>query len=234
MLNVVGFPVVLDCRQIHASRFSPKLGMLQYVKNLNSKATRLYVLDSSFNPPTNAHLQLIESCPMNSRLLLIANKNVDKDQDNFNDRIELLKLLDMPLAITSEARFVDKAKQFEVPVCFLMGYDTLVRFFDPKYYGNAFDHEMQDFFTTSSIKVVDRGEHDKGMWEREELKFGLRYQKLIQMTRHLEGKDISSSQVRKLLAEYYLDQNQDILCKLKSMVPRNILEFILKREMYRV
>ena len=210
--------------------------MLRYIKPVEPAVTRLYILDSSFNPPTNAHLQMINSCPHSvqiGHLLLIANSNVDKSQDNFNDRIEMLQSLGLPFAITSEARFVDKAKLFEMPTCFVLGYDTLIRFFDRKYYGQEFDLELEEFFRRSKLRVVDRGENDgKPLWERKELHTGKQFKNRIEIASEIPGADVSSSLAREYIAQYYKTGSDNILRSLKSMVPEPVLKIILEKNLY--
>src|SRR5436305_2200020 len=106
----------------------------------------LYILDASFNPPTNAHLGLVlSSLPKASAtvLLILAIQNADKKAKpaSFDHRLEMMELLAKNveansnatalLALTKHARFVDKANEVSIsfPWCdqvmWLVGYDTL-------------------------------------------------------------------------------------------------------------
>jgi len=124
----------------------------------------LYVLDSSFNPPTLAHHQIATSAlhhdhghPPKRLLLLLATHNADKAPKPapFEHRLvmmtifahDLLARLAPPVAIdiavTTEPYFHDKALAIassgtypspQPEQVYLTGYDTLLRLLDPKYY----------------------------------------------------------------------------------------------------
>src|SRR5579859_968114 len=109
----------------------------------------IFILDSSFNPPTNAHLALgISSLPSTRQstvLLLLAIQNADKTPKpaSFHHRLAMMELLARKIEQTSSAtalialskhpRFVDKAKEVlsafpeAQKVAWLIGYDTLIR-----------------------------------------------------------------------------------------------------------
>ena len=100
----------------------------------------LYVLDSSFNPPTRAHFDLCTSALLNDRsksgskrlLLLLATQNADKAPKPaaFEHRLAMMSIFaeemanEMPadgdsqgvlvdVGVTKKARFVDKARAIE-------------------------------------------------------------------------------------------------------------------------
>lgn len=156
---------------------------------------RISVLDSSFNPPTLAHLALANSLPppaeepYDARILLLSVRNADKvlkpGDATFVQRLEMMRLLshdvrytdtvesgseslqmggNVAVAIIDEPTFVGKSTLllrflctrlaavvestnspdiiFDKKPCpfpspkltFLLGFDTLVRLFSPKYY----------------------------------------------------------------------------------------------------
>lgn len=132
----------------------------------------LYILDSSFNPPTIAHLALATSAvtipapndtPPFRILLLFSTHNADKAPSpaSFVQRIALMSLfaedltkelhekhnikeLSIDVGLIKEPYYADKSEaisQAEPPVypsspthVHLAGYDTLIRFCNPKYY----------------------------------------------------------------------------------------------------
>ena len=105
------------------------------------KPRELYVLDSSFNPPTRAHFRLCTSALLNARsksgpkrlLLLLATQNADKAPKPaaFEHRLAMMSIFAEEMAdemaadgddgegvlvdvgVTKEARFVDKARAIE-------------------------------------------------------------------------------------------------------------------------
>lgn len=108
------------------------------------------VLPSAFNPPTEAHLALLEAARQESGstwgLALLSTRNVDKPLDGapLHHRVGMLLAIcaDTPglaVAATNAARIVEQARalrrafpsaRFE----FVVGSDTLVRLFDERYY----------------------------------------------------------------------------------------------------
>ncbi|KXS12840.1 hypothetical protein M427DRAFT_59160 [Gonapodya prolifera JEL478] len=148
----------------------------------------LVVLDSSFNPPTLAHQRLVSlaqrafppsSLPL-SYLLLLATSNMDKQITGASlaDRLvmmertaERLAELDghiVGVACTSAGRFLEKAQVIrrylgggDWRAHFLLGWDTVVRFFDEKYYpggveGGAMTQGIDAFFSHSTLIIADR------------------------------------------------------------------------------
>ena len=124
----------------------------------------LYVLDSSFNPPTKAHMHLARSALIESPrskplrlLLLLAIKNADKAPKpaQFQDRLVMMTLmaeeLQMELedvvvdvGVTTEPFYYKKAEVVEQSGDYeglesgeqvhITGFDTIIRIFDKKYY----------------------------------------------------------------------------------------------------
>ncbi|KAJ3189065.1 hypothetical protein HK101_008970 [Irineochytrium annulatum] len=82
---------------------------------------------------------------------------------------------DIIVACTTEARFVDKALAFQsvfprTSLRFIVGYDTLIRLFDPKYYAGTVSAALTPLFDpmmgNASLIVFDRL---KGKGDRSEL-----------------------------------------------------------------
>jgi len=133
------------------------------------------VMSASFNPPTRAHLRMTEEadrlCAFDEVLLLLARTNVEKDLYGapLEARLLMMEALARPrpfcsVAAVSHPRFVDKAAAL-VPlypagadICFIVGYDTLVRLFDPRYYADM-RGELEGLFTRARFVAANRGEH---------------------------------------------------------------------------
>lgn len=179
------------------------------------QCTHLHVLDSSFNPPTTAHLALARSSlaapsppprpPTNSSsppsrrllLLLLSAHNADKPAGpaTLLERLEMMHRLSLSLGpqlppdvgvdigLTKHARFVDKSQALAAAYppaqlhyhhhhhhqtqTFLVGFDTLVRLLDPKYYPPLLHSPcsapaplaaLQPFFARARVCCMLRGE----------------------------------------------------------------------------
>lgn len=132
----------------------------------------LLCLSASFNPLTVAHVWLIREasrlvCP-DEVLLLLARANVDKTVSGFplERRLTLLTRFvetrpAFSVAACSHGRFVDKAAAIRrhypagTRVTFLVGFDTLVRLFDSKYYADR-DAALPVLFEESDFIAANR------------------------------------------------------------------------------
>ncbi|KAF8950609.1 hypothetical protein BGZ46_004414 [Entomortierella lignicola] len=156
-----------------------------------SRPTRIAVLDSSFNPPTKAHYQLLKAAVRSgcdAILLLLATNNVDKGQtgagaierlemmeavamDSISDEKENSALCQIAVGLTIYARFMDKAQPIldrypanTVQLSWIMGHDTMTRLFDPKYYKDVHT-DMAPFFEQCDVICSSR----PGYGSREEM-----------------------------------------------------------------
>jgi nicotinic acid mononucleotide adenylyltransferase len=196
---------------------------------------KLLILDSSFNPPTLAHKAFINRTK-GPHVMLISQNNVDKNVNNIDQRLELMKSISngSMIAVTDQARFVDKAKVIrqefpQTELCFLMGSDTVERFFDLKYYDNV--KEISQFFSDGFRIAYSRRLGD--------YKPPSEYEDFLEMV-DLDGMDLISSTIaRTLLKEYWrADETGDaaardnLLLKLKKVLPQAVLDIILVRRWY--
>lgn len=137
--------------------------------------SRLAVLPSAFNPPTLAHLALLETAAslpgVHSATALLTTRNVDKGLSgaSFADRMGMLLAAaeDLPwlsVVATNQARIIDQeaalAAAFPgLEFDFVVGYDTLIRLFDRKYYTDMHE-ELAPFFQRARVIALNRGEAD--------------------------------------------------------------------------
>ncbi|KAJ5787204.1 Cytidylyltransferase [Penicillium paradoxum] len=179
-----------------------------------AESETLYVLDSSFNPPTRAHLRIASTAllekpqPRPRLLLLLATQNADKPSKpaSFEDRLVMMELFardlrshlasqpafassefipaaeSLPLidiGVTKKPYFVDKAAAIEASDSYpvqleqvhLVGYDTLIRIFNSKYYPP--DHTLkplEPLFSKHRLRVTMRPSDEWGGRE-EQLEF---------------------------------------------------------------
>lgn len=208
-----------------------------------SATRRLLVLDSSFNPPTKAHAQLLrtalESKPANyfdGTLLLFSTNNADKKLTGASvlQRAQMMELMagsfeSIAVGLTPHGKFIDKAQSIQswfkhpVQLTFILGYDTITRFFDSKYYSPVPVKEaLAPFFTTSRLICADRGSDTDGFWEG----IGKDYERFIDRI-HLdpETEAISSTKARLAIASH--DDST-----IHSLLDDAILQFVLQEHLY--
>jgi nicotinamide-nucleotide adenylyltransferase len=162
---------------LHSFTSSPsKFRVVRTVNATNTQPRTLYILDSSFNPPSIAHLTLATSALKHHApsetgpfrfLLLFSTHNADKAPSpaSFVQRIALMTVfaedlsrhlksqtpqqadiadISIDIGLTKEPYYSDKSaaiKETTPPFyssdpihVHLVGYDTLIRFCNPKYY----------------------------------------------------------------------------------------------------
>ncbi|KAJ5143938.1 uncharacterized protein N7515_002725 [Penicillium bovifimosum] len=178
----------------------------------SAESETLYVLDSSFNPPTRAHLRIATTAllekpqPRPRLLLLLATQNADKPSKpaSFEDRLVMMELFardlrshlastpaysalglthtveSLPLidiGVTKKPYFVDKAVAIEtsdsypVPLeqIHLVGYDTLIRIFNSKYYPPEHTLKpLETLFSKHRLRVTMRPSGEWGGREEQE------------------------------------------------------------------
>lgn len=138
------------------------------------------VLDSSFNPPTKAHVSMLETAirdyPHSPVLLSISRTNADKriiDEKMLQKRKLWMRLVldhlhhQYPQTCLQTVCFEDARLFWEklvilqttfpspIRYLFLMGDDTVERFFDRDYYADR-DKQLQQFFIDARIRVFPR------------------------------------------------------------------------------
>jgi nicotinamide-nucleotide adenylyltransferase len=151
----------------------PRLAFVQRApRRLESSPGTLLCLSASFNPLTVAHLRLIEEAgrlaPPDEVLLVLARANVDKPVEGFPlaRRLAILSRFaetrsTYSIAAASHGRFVDKARAIlphypaGTRLVFVVGFDTLLRLFDPKYYDDR-DAALASLFSTCEFIAANR------------------------------------------------------------------------------
>ena len=120
-------------------------------QGISSPRGRLGIFPASFNPPTKAHLALIRAAnrqhPLQEIVVLLDLAPMDKriTGASIEDRLMMMKILfqrdpSVSIGLSNRGRFVDKLaplrKLYPVPVSFLfiVGFDTILRVMDKRYY----------------------------------------------------------------------------------------------------
>ncbi|PKC17957.1 Nucleotidylyl transferase [Rhizophagus irregularis] len=283
----------------------------------HKKITRIAILDSSFNPPTNAHYHLIVRSVTNiffqndkpiiiqtpegrqqikeqgleffdSCLLLYATKNADKilssSDANHVDRLLMMETLashiqstapsdthftalkNLAVGVVTHPRFIDKAhgilslllslsnssfgfsdnisRQFSL--YFIMGYDTVIRLFNPQYYTNMRE-ELAPFFETNYIICANRegydGEEAEEQFYQNEIVreiIGIEGEKIIRIKLDNEIAKISSTRVRDIVRNELRVKNKEstkeqnkVQSDLLKLCPEPIVEFVIQKGLYR-
>lgn len=160
----------------------PRLAFLRRAApGIRGRPGTLLCLSASFNPLTMAHAALVREgsrhIPAGEILLLLAIANVDKSGEGlpWARRFELLLRFAgsrprLSVAAVHHGRFVDKLEAIRTAypeatrVVFLLGFDTLVRLFDPKYYGDR-KGSLTRLFDGSECIVANRGTDAPGAVE---------------------------------------------------------------------
>jgi len=160
----------------------PRLAFLRRAPaGIGQRPGALLCLSASFNPVTVAHASLVlEGCrllPVREILLLLATANVDKAGEGLPLDLRFHLLLrfaesrpSMSVAAVGHGRFVDKLDAIRAAypavtrVVFLLGFDTLFRLFDPKYYADR-KASLTRLFDGSECIVANRGADTPGAVE---------------------------------------------------------------------
>ncbi|CAG8707879.1 8559_t:CDS:1, partial [Cetraspora pellucida] len=188
--------------------------LIDSTKSRQNSTLKIAILDSSFNPPTKAHMQLLlqsvknysntkpdNSVSFDACLLLYAIKNADKTPSPSDagpvDRILMMESLasqihsttikaeqtfnslqNIATGVTTHPLFMDKAKAIQsylnnnkpsqsidsstfinyspqISLHFILGFDTVIRLFNPQYYSNIYK-ELNSFFEISNVICANR------------------------------------------------------------------------------
>ena len=156
---------------------SPRIALVHRAEPpISECGKKLGIFSGSFNPLTLAHTKMIEETiveyQLDELLLLLAKANVDKGVFGLPLAARLLTLErytkireKFSVGVSSHGRYIDKVTALkailppDTEFHFIVGYDTLVRIFDPKYYTD-FHAELGELFIEARFIVANRGESD--------------------------------------------------------------------------
>ena len=206
-----------------------------------SKGT-LGVFPSSFNPITVAHVELMERAvsdfAMDEVLLVLDKKTLDKEVFGATlvDRLLMLLIFcrntsRISVGLSSHGLFVDKiaALQHIYPqgtgIHFIVGFDTITRVLDKKYYDDR-ERALEKLFGECSFLATNRGKQSiqdiDRLLERKENRKYARNVRTFMISDFLAS--ISSTQVRDSI-----ERGEDIT----QLVPSEIEEFISETGLYK-
>lgn len=150
---------------------APRPASLRFDSPAEPLAGPIAFLPSAFNPPTIAHLSLLQRAAHAAAArpaALLSTRNVEKAVTGapLEARIEMLLLARAeghPIAVlaANAARIIDQVAALEaafpaadpLPI---VGFDTLVRLFDPRFYTDL-TRELDPFFERRRLIAANRG-----------------------------------------------------------------------------
>jgi nicotinate (nicotinamide) nucleotide adenylyltransferase len=156
---------------------APQLGWVHRAsKRITAIGGKLGVFSGSFNPMTVAHIEMIrtaqETYKLDEILLILAKANVDKGVFGLSLADRLLMLREyaarreqLSVAACSHGRFIEKVQALkpayppDTRISFIVGYDTLIRIFDPRYYTDLHG-ELARLFSQCRLIVANRQGRD--------------------------------------------------------------------------
>ncbi len=176
------------------------------------------VLPSAFNPPTRAHLRLLDLAQgvegVSGGAALLTTRNVAKGVEGASlaDRIGMLLAAresrpGLAVLAANQARIVDQAAALrgawpDASFDFVLGYDTLVRLFDEQYYAGPMEVELDPFFERHRVLAANRGEvtvAEVGAWVAERAS---RWdERIVKLALDEEHRSMASSEARSLIGE---------------------------------
>ncbi|UCE19302.1 MAG: FAD-dependent oxidoreductase [Gemmatimonadota bacterium] len=221
---------------------SPTIHLLIKAREgIRTSPAKLGVFPSSFNPLTVSHVELIERAisdfAMDEVLLVLDKKTLDKEVFGATLEDRLLMLFsfcqDKPyisLGLSNRGLFVDKVTALrelyppKTDIHFIVGYDTIIRVLDPKYYDDR-EASLEKLFSECSFLAANRGgesvEDISDLFEKDENRKYADRVKTFVISDFLAS--VSSTQIR------------DLVTKGKSItdfVPIEIEEFISETGLY--
>lgn len=197
------------------------------------------VLPSAFNPPTRAHLRLLDLAQgvagVEGGAALLTTRNVAKGVEgaSLEDRIGMLLATSESrpgLAVlgANQARIADQAAVLrttwpEASFDFVLGYDTLVRLFDQQYYTGAMEAVLDPFFERHRVIAANRKEVTEGEMREWVAEQASRYaERIVTVALDQEHGRMASSAIR---ARIEAGEGSDDL-------PEGVAEYIREHGLY--
>lgn len=172
-------------------------------------------------------------------LLLYATKNADKQVDDKETmiRVKLMEafakttsgLTETKIGLTKEPYFVDKFRELkkvnpDMKQSYIVGYDTLVRIMDSKYYPGQDISILTDFFAQGDLLCALREEHSEIADQEAAIK-AMPWSDKIKILKMSEGKDVSSTRLREAVR-----RNDDVTMN-RYLTP-DVYDYIKQTKLY--
>ena len=154
---------------IHLVRKAPR--------GLRGRKGRLGIFPASFNPPTKAHVALITEATkrfkLDEILVLLDLQAMDKRIVGapLEERLKMLRLLferysRVSIGLSNRGLFLEKIRPLKklflprTAFVFIVGFDTIIRVLDRKYYKNR-KRSLHHLFKACEFLVANRGEDER-------------------------------------------------------------------------
>jgi nicotinate (nicotinamide) nucleotide adenylyltransferase len=210
-------------------------------RGISRRIGRIGIFAASFNPPTMAHLALIRQArkrfDLDENLVLLDIKAMDKRivGASLEDRLMMLKVLfrrdpKISIGLSNRGRFVEKLLPLRtlypppISFVFIVGFDTILRVMDKKYYKDR-DDALGHLFEASQFLVANRGGHDAQSFEALfEKTANRKYRDDVSFFMLPEGfSSLSSNLIRRKIAAGL---------PVEGLVPVSILRYIQRAGLY--
>lgn len=202
----------------------------------------LGVFPSSFNPPTKAHMILLERArnvePIDEILLALDRRPLDKKifGASLEERLSMILLCfekdpSVSVAFTNGGLFIEKlalvmkAYPDNTMIRFIVGHDTLIRIFEARYYKNR-DTSLRRLFADSRFLVATRG--SVGINEIKEL--------ISQKENRPFSERIMPFEIPFSIGQLSSTQVRNEIChgrNIDDIVPQEIVSYLKRRDLYR-
>ena len=220
----------------------PTIHLLSRAKGGVKKSSgKLGVFPSSFNPITVSHVELIERAisefAVDEVILLLDKKIQDKEVfgSTLVDRLLMLLITwqdtsRISVGLSNRGLFVEKIAALQkvysqgIDIHFIVGYDTIIRVLDKKYYDDR-EKALDELFGNCSFLATNRGQRSvqdiNRLFKRKENRQYARSVKTFKISASLAS--ISSTLVRE-----HVEKGRDIA----GFVPTEIEKFISETGLY--
>jgi nicotinate (nicotinamide) nucleotide adenylyltransferase len=145
-------------------------------RGIFSSKGRLGILPASFNPPTVAHLALVRAAmkqqQLDEVLVLLDLQPMDKEKmgASMKDRLRMLNLVfqrdpRVSVGVANRGLFIEKIGSLKKrypssTLFFIVGFDTILRVMDKKYYRHR-ERSLKPLFEESRFLVANRNDQGK-------------------------------------------------------------------------
>ncbi|UCD70454.1 MAG: nicotinate-nicotinamide nucleotide adenylyltransferase [Syntrophobacterales bacterium] len=222
---------------------NPRIILVSRFKGMAERQEKeVGVLPSSFNPITQGHMAILQGAAeirtLREIILVLDTQAMDKEifGATLVDRLLMLRVLfeDHPrfsVGMSNRGLFLAKAEVLKkmypegTDITFIVGYDTLSRLFDPKYYEDR-EGALDRLFACCTFMVTNRGNHGRKAVQRlmaaaENRRFKDKVH-FFEIPNHLA--QISSARVRQRVREEKA---------FARLVPSQVGEFIEEAKLYK-
>ena len=208
---------------------------------ISNQKGRLGIFPASFNPPTLAHVALIREAIKRGRLdevlVLLDIQAMDKEpvEAKFEDRLTMLKKVfgrdpRFSIGLSNRGLFLEKLnplrKYYPSPVqfFFIVGFDTILRVMDKRYYRNR-KRSLDEMFNECRFLVANREDQEERVFDRLfRGRANMRYRDRVSFFDFPKKFSfLSSSFIRKRISEGK---------PVDDLIPASILRFIDETDLY--